>query len=261
MAQSPCLPSVPRAPPCHPTPGPVSLSLTRAPTQLPGHVRQLLRPRAPHCRPIPPLPTTQEPAPGSLPGRLGSPAVLGGQALPGGPAGHKAPKAALEGRQGYCMSPRGPGHPILASHTRSRSRASGNKDAQTGTDGGPAAAGGPDQALHWPRGARCKACSLVSANAAQTVARRAHERRTDCETRWAEASQTTPPRQRTDGPRGPSVGSCTVRKDIPSHQAARLASKGMSSDHRPSTSSTGPAPPAAWGSALCPLLTPVRVGP
>lgn len=46
MAQSPCLPSVPRAPPCHPTPGPVSLSLTRAPTQLPGHVR----PRAPSGR-------------------------------------------------------------------------------------------------------------------------------------------------------------------------------------------------------------------
>lgn len=232
MAQSPSLPSVPRPSAPEPLPhqgtdsgsrslqdaGPFGLDQKHG-TELgscsgPGH-----RTADPYC----PLPTALEPAPGSLPGRLGSPAVLGGQALPEDPAGHKAKalKAAPEGRQGYCMSPREPGHSVLASHPSHPLSLPSKRQTRT--------PGRERTAAQWPREDQTRHCTgrrELGAGHASSFPRTHLGQWPGGPTRGGPTIRPVgqkppkppprPPRQRTDGPRSLSVGVVHSEKGRPS---------------------------------------------
>lgn len=156
----------------------------------------MLKPRALHCIPVPPPAHRPGARPPLLTWAPGFPCCPGGPGSPWGPC-----RTQSKGTEGGSRGQAGLPHPGawaprlgLSSFTPALApEQAADEGAQMGTDGGPVAAGGPDQTLRWPRGAQCRAHFLVSTNTARTVARRAHERRTDHKTRWAEASQTPYP--------------------------------------------------------------------
>lgn len=269
MAQSPSLPSAPRPP----SP---SLSLTRA-RQAAGpfgldrqHGTELSRCSGPgHCTAYLSrlLPTAQEPAPRSLPGRLGSPAVLGGQALPGDPAGHKAKalKVAPEGRQG-CRT-RGPGRPVLAFHPSHRLSLLSKWQTRAPRWERTVAQWQPGDLTRHCAGRREPSAGRTS-SFPRTQPGQWPGEPTRGEPTIKPAGQKPPKHPapaesavpRTDGPRDPSVGVVHSEKGHPSALGGPSGFRGDELGPQAQCGlSTGPAPPGAWGSALRPLLTPVRL--